>query len=56
MQPVARWRGYGLQLLISQFRGVLHKPPIGIIPDPFPPFVAHKGNLHDVIMGMKPEI
>ena len=26
-----------MQLLISQFRGVLHKPHIGIIPDPFPP-------------------
>ena len=26
-----------MQLLISQFRGVLHKPRIGIIPDPFPP-------------------
>ena len=26
-----------MQLLISQFRGVLHKPRIGIIPDPVPP-------------------
>ena len=26
-----------MQLLISQFRGVLHKPRISVIPDPFPP-------------------
>ena len=26
-----------MQLLISQFRGVLHKPRIDIIPDPFLP-------------------
>ena len=33
-----RLRGYawcGMQLSIPQFRGVLHKPPIGIVPDPF---------------------
>ena len=37
MRPIARGRGYGMQLLISQFCGVLHKPRIDIIPDPFLP-------------------
>ena len=26
-----------MQLSTPQFRGVLHKPRIGIVPDPFPP-------------------